>query len=384
MALEKEQLMIPFNRPYIVGKELYYISQAVANGNLAGDGPFTRLCTQWMEHNLHAKNTLLVHSCTAALEMAAILSDIQPGDEVILPSYTFVSTANAFVLRGAKPVFIDIRPDTMNMDENQLESLISEKTKVICPVHYAGVACEMDTIMDIAEKHDLIVIEDAAQGVCATYKQRFLGTIGHLGCYSFHETKNFISGEGGALVVNDERFRERACILRDKGTNRAQFFRGESDKYTWVDIGSSYLASELTAAFLYAQLEESQKISSNRINIWNHYRKELLDLEKAGCLRLPHIPPECNQNAHMFYILLDSNKVREQLIQHLKRHDIYAVFHYVPLHNSPMGRKFHPQERCLPHTEALSERLLRLPCYYELTDADVSHITDIVKDFFKK
>ena len=298
--------MIPFNRPYIVGKELSYISQAVANGNLAGDGPFTRLCTQWMEQNLHAKHTLLVHSCTAALEMAAILCDIQPGDEVILPSYTFVSTANAFVLRGAKPVFVDIRPDTMNMDENQLESLISEKTKVICPVHYAGVACEMDTIMEIAGKHDLIVVEDAAQGVCATYKQRFLGTIGHLGCYSFHETKNFISGEGGALVVNDERFRERACILRDKGTNRAQFFRGESDKYTWVDIGSSYLASELTAAFLYAQLEESKKISASRINIWNHYHHELLDLEKAGCLRLPHIPPECNQNAHMFYILLDS------------------------------------------------------------------------------
>ncbi len=374
--------MIPFNRPFIVGKELQYISMAVQNGNLAGDGPFTKRCTAWMEQRFNARKVLLVHSCTAALEMAAILCDIRPGDEVILPSYTFVSTANAFVLRGARPVFVDIRPDTMNIDENLIEAQITEKTKVICPVHYASVGCDMDKIMALAEKYGLLVVEDAAQGVCATYKQRHLGTIGHLGCYSFHETKNFISGEGGALVVNDPRFLERADILRDKGTNRAKFFRGEVDKYTWVDIGSSYLASELTAAFLYAQLEESDKISTARINHWNAYYAALAPLVQTGKLRLPHIPPECGQNAHMFYIILNSREERERLIAHLRQKGIHAVFHYVPLHNSPMGRKFHPRGRLLPYTEDLADRLLRLPCYYELTPEEIEYIAGETRSFF--
>ncbi len=376
-------MQIPFNKPFIVGKELYYIEQAVKEGNLAGDGPFTKKCAAWMENSFAAKRVLLVHSCTAALEIAAILCDLQPGDEVIVPSYTFVSTVNAFVLRGAKPVFCDIRSDTMNMDENKIEELITPLTKVIVPVHYAGVACNMDKIMRLAVKYNLLVVEDAAQGVCSRYKGQALGTIGHLGCYSFHETKNFISGEGGALAINDCRFIERAEIIREKGTDRSKFFRGQVDKYTWVDIGSSYLASELTAAFLYAQLEEADKITKKRHEIWKQYLQLLLPLEAAGILRLPVIPDACTHNGHMFYILLESQTVRAALIAHFKLHDIMAVFHYIPLHSSPMGKSFWPEEKHLPVTENMSERLLRLPCYYELTDSDIRKVISEIKLFFK-
>ncbi len=376
--------MIPFNKPFIVGKELKYISQAVQNGNLAGDGIFTRKCCAWMEHEFNLKKTFLVHSGTAALEMAAILCDLSPGDEVIVPSYTFVSTVNAFVLRGAKPVFIDIRPDTMNMDETKIEDLITERTKVICPVHYGGVACEMDTIMEIAEQYNLLVVEDAAQGVNATYKEKYLGSIGHLGCYSFHETKNFISGEGGALAVNDDRYIKRAEITREKGTNRSEFFRGMVDKYSWVDIGSSYLASEITAAFLYAQLEEAAKITSRRNNIWNRYFELLTPLAITGKIQLPLIPEQCRHNAHMFYIVLDSLETRTRLINYLSNNGINAVFHYVPLHSSPMGLKTSGKKSILPVTEDISDRLLRLPCYFELSDENIDDITRCIYDFFKQ
>ena len=374
---------IGFNKPFIVGKELYYIAQAVQNGHLSGDGPFTKKCNAWLEGHFRAKKVLLTHSCTAALEMAAILCDIQPGDEFIVPSYTFVSTVNAFVLRGGIPRFVDIRPDTMNMDERLVEAAITPKTKVIVPVHYAGVGCNMDVIMDIAHRHHLLVVEDAAQGVCATYKGKYLGTIGHLGCYSFHETKNFISGEGGALVINDERFLERAEIIREKGTNRSQFFRGMVDKYTWVDIGSSYLPSEMIAAFLYAQLEESDKITEKRLSIWNAYHQRLADLEAEGKLRRPIIPSECGHNAHMYYILLKDLDERTRLIEHLKQADIHPVFHYVPLHNAPKG-----VEVCggkvptLPFTEEYADRLLRLPCYFELTLEQVSRICEVIREFW--
>ena len=376
-------MQIPFNKPFIVGKELCYIEQAVREGNLAGDGPFTKKCVAWMEEHFAANKVLLVHSCTAALEIAAILCDLQPGDEVIVPSYTFVSTVNAFVLRGAKPVFCDIRADTMNMDENKIEALITPRTKVIVPVHYAGVACEMDRIMELAAKYNLLVVEDAAQSLCSYYKGKALGTIGNLGCYSFHETKNFISGEGGALVINDRRFSERAEIIREKGTDRSKFFRGQVDNYTWVDIGSSYLASELTAAFLYAQLEEAGKITKKRHEIWGLYYQLLLPLEAAGILRLPVIPDDCTHNGHMFYVLLESQPVRAALIAHLKLNGIMAVFHYIPLHSSPMGKSFCPETRHLPLTESLSERLLRLPCYYELTDCDILKVVSEIKSFFK-
>lgn len=370
---------IPFNKPFIVGKELYYIAQAVQNGHLSGDGVFTKRCNAWLEEHFGAKKVLLTHSCTAALEMAAILCDIQPGDEFIVPSYTFVSTVNAFVLRGGVPVFVDIRPDTMNIDETKIEAAITPNTKVIVPVHYAGVGCEMDVIMDIARRHNLLVVEDAAQGVCATYKGKYLGTMGHLGCYSFHETKNFISGEGGALVINDERFFERAEIVREKGTNRSQFFRGMVDKYTWVDIGSSYLPSEMIAAFLYAQLEESDKITEKRLSIWETYHHGLEQLEAEGKLRRPVIPSECGHNAHMYYILLNSLKERTALIEHLKSLNIHPVFHYVPLHNAPKGIEV-CRGKCvsLPITEEYADRLLRLPCYYELTLEQVENICDII------
>ena len=374
---------IGFNKPFIVGKELYYIAQAVQNGHLSGDGPFTKKCNAWLETHFCAKKVLLTHSCTAALEMAAILCDIKPGDEFIVPSYTFVSTVNAFVLRGGIPRFVDIRPDTMNMDESLVEAAITPKTKVIVPVHYAGVGCDMDAIMDIARRHNLLVVEDAAQGVCATYKGKYLGTIGHLGCYSFHETKNFISGEGGALVINDERFFERAEIIREKGTNRSQFFRGMVDKYTWVDIGSSYLPSEMIAAFLYAQLEESDKITEKRLSIWNKYHECLGPLEVAGLLRCPIIPSYSGHNAHMYYILLKDLDERTRLIKFLKEADIHPVFHYVPLHNAPKG-----VEVCggkvpsLPLTEEYADRLLRLPCYYELTLDQVERICRTIAEFF--
>ena len=358
--------MIPFNKPFVAGKELFYIAQAVMSGHLAGDGNFTRLCNRWIEESFGAHRAMLTHSCTAALEIAAILSEVGPGDEVILPSYTFVSTANAFALRGARLRFIDIREDTLNLDDRLLEGLVTEKTKVVVPVHYAGVGAEMDTILDAARRHDLLVIEDAAQGVNASYRGRPLGTLGHLAAFSFHETKNFISGEGGALVVNDPRFVERAEIIREKGTNRSKFFRGQVDKYTWVDIGSSYLPSELVAAFLYAQLEEADAITERRFAIFNRYLEMLRPLEDDGLLRMPRWPEHCEHNAHMFYVILPTPELRDGLIAHLKTQGIMAVFHYVPLHLSPMGRRFGYQEGSLPVTEDLSERLLRLPCYFEL------------------
>ena len=376
-------MKIPFNKPFVVGKELYYIAQAVQQGHLSGDGMFTSKCNAWIQNKFEAKKVLLTHSCTAALEMAAILCDIQPGDEFIVPSYTFVSTVNAFVLRGGVPVFVDIRPDNLNIDEKLIEAAITPKTKAIVPVHYAGVGCEMDVIMDIANRHGLLVVEDAAQGVCATYKGKYLGTIGHLGCYSFHETKNFISGEGGALVINDERFLERAEIIREKGTNRSQFFRGMVDKYTWVDIGSSYLPSEMIAAFLYSQLEESDKITNKRLKIWNLYHELLAPLESAGWLRRPKYPEYCCHNAHMYYILLSDLETRTQLIDFLRKEGISSVFHYVPLHSAPQGKKLVGKDINLPVTDDCSERLLRLPCYYELTNEEIEFVVRIIREFFE-
>jgi len=355
--------IIPFNKPYMTGRELWYIAQAHANGHLAGDGIFTKKCHEWLEAHTGTQKALLTHSCTAALEMAAILADIKAGDEVIMPSYTFVSTANAFVLRGAVPVFVDIRPDTLNIDETLIEAAITERTKAIVPVHYAGVACEMDVIMDIAQRHNLLVIEDAAQGIMSTYKGKPLGTIGHLGTYSFHETKNIISGEGGALLINDERFVERAEIIREKGTNRSQFFRGQVDKYTWTDMGSSYLPGEVIAAFLYAQMEEAQDITAKRMNIWRQYHQALAPLEQAGKLRRPIVPENCQQNAHMYYILLESLEKRTEVIAQLKSQDINTVFHYVPLHDAPYGKKHARTHGQLPVTRMISDCLLRLPLW---------------------
>jgi dTDP-4-amino-4,6-dideoxygalactose transaminase len=370
---------IPFNKPYLVGKELHHISQAHANGQLSGDGPFTKKCTDWLQRETGSTKALLTHSCTAALEMTAILIDIQPGDEVIMPSYTFVSTANAFVLRGGVPVFVDIRPDTLNIDETLIEAAITPRTKAIVPVHYAGVACEMDVITDIAKRHNLLVIEDAAQGIMSTCKGRPLGSIGHLGAYSFHETKNIISGEGGALLVNDERFAERAEIIREKGTNRSQFFRGQVDKYTWVDVGSSYLPGEVIAAFLWAQMEEAGAITEKRLAIWEHYHDALAPLEAAGVLRRPIIPDGCQHNAHMYYILLASLEKRTALIAKLKKQNIHAVFHYVPLHSSPAGQKYGRVHGAMTHTEDLADRLLRLPLWVGLTGSQQALVVDIIQ-----
>ncbi len=359
--------MIPFNKPYICGKELWNIAQAHANGVMAGDGSFTKQCNEWLEQRTGCHKALLTHSCTAALEMAAILADIQPGDEVIMPSYTFVSTANAVVLRGGVPVFVDIRPDTLNIDETLIEAAITPRTRAIVPVHYAGVGCEMDTIMDIAQRHNLLVIEDAAQGVMATYKGKALGSIGHLGTLSFHETKNIISGEGGALLINDPKLAERAEIIREKGTNRSQFFRGQVDKYTWVDIGSSYLPGEIIAAFLMAQMENAESITEQRLDLWKHYHDALGSLESAGRLRRPVIPESCQHNAHMYYILLDSLETRTALMAKLKEQGVNSVFHYVPLHSAPAGLKYGRVHGIMTHTEDLSERLLRLPLWVGLT-----------------
>lgn len=365
-------MKIPFNKPYMTGKELGYIAQAHANLHLAGDGEFTKKCHAWLEEKTGSHKALLTHSCTAALEMAAILADIQPGDEVIMPSYTFVSTANAFVLRGGVPVFVDIRPDTLNIGETLIEAAITPRTKAIVPVHYAGVACEMDTIMEIAHRHKLLVIEDAAQGVMSTYKGKALGAIGHMGTFSFHETKNVISGEGGALLINDDRFAERAEIIREKGTNRSLFFRGQVDKYTWVDIGSSYLPSEIIAAFLWAQLEDAESITQLRMAIWQRYHEALAPLEAAGKLRRPIIPEGCVHNAHMYYILLESLEQRTEVIKRLKAQGVNPVFHYVPLHSSPAGRKYGRTGSEMKHTNTLSDRLLRLPLWVGLgADQDV-------------
>ena len=371
---------IPFNKPFIIGRELALIADAVAQGHLSGDGAYTELCHRWLEEKLHCRKALLTHSCTAALEMSAILCDLQHGDEVILPSYTFVSTANAFVLRGAVPVFVDIRPDTLNIDEKLIEAALTPKTRAIVPVHYAGVPCEMDAIMEIAQYHRLLVVEDAAQALLSTYKGRALGTIGHFGCLSFHETKNIISGEGGALLVNDTRFVERAEIVREKGTNRSQFFRGEVDKYTWVDIGSSYLPSELVSAFLYAQLERANEITAQRCHVCSAYAEQLASLEQAGKLRLPHF--DGDSNGHMFYIILDSIATRTALIAHLKAQGIHSVFHYVPLHSSPAGRKYGCVSGSMKVTDDMSGRLLRLPLHYEMDDADVARICAAIRQFF--
>lgn len=376
--------MIPFNKPYMTGKELWYISQAHHRMALAGDGYFTRECHRWLEAQSGCRKALLTHSCTAALEMAAMLADIQPGDEVIMPSYTFVSTANAFVLRGGVPVFVDIRPDTLNIDEKLIEAAITPRTKVIIPVHYAGVGCAMDEILDIARRHRLLVIEDAAQGVMAHYHGRALGSLGDFGCFSFHETKNVIAGEGGALLVNNERFVERAEIIREKGTNRSQFFRGMVDKYTWVDVGSSYLPGELIAAFLLAQLEEAQAITARRLRIWDNYHAAFAALEERGLLRRPVIPPECQHNAHMYYLLAENLDVRTRLLTALKDAGVLAVFHYVPLHSSPAGLKFARSSGDLSVTTEVSRQLVRLPLWLGLEEEGLQErVVDAVCRFFK-
>lgn len=360
--------MIPFNRPYMTGDELGLISQAHANGHLSGDGLFTKRCNAWLEANIGCAKALLTHSCTAALEMAAILLDLQAGDEVIMPSFTFVSTANAFVLRGAVPVFVDIRPDTLNIDENLIEAAITARTKAICVVHYAGVACEMDPIMAIARRHGLKVVEDAAQGIFSTYKDRPLGSIGDLAALSFHETKNVIAGEGGALLINDPALVERAEIIREKGTNRSRFFRGQVDKYTWVDIGSSYLPSELIAAFLAAQLEHAGEITARRLAIWERYHAWAAPLEASGIVRRPVIPTHCVHNAHMYYLLLAGLEERTTFIERMKAAGIGTVFHYIPLHSSPAGEQFARTPGPMPHTDAASARLVRLPFWVGLED----------------
>ncbi len=375
---------IPFNKPFIAGKELYYIAQAVTFGNLAGDGYFTKTCCRLLEERLQLQRVLLTPSCTAALEMAAMLCELAPGDEVILPSYTFVSTANAVVRQGAKPVFVDIRADTLNINENLIEKALTPQTRAIWPVHYAGVGCDMDRIMAIARKHNLLVVEDAAQGVNAFYGGRALGSIGSLGCYSFHETKNYICGEGGALCINDPRFVERAEIIRDKGTNRQRYFRGEVDKYTWVDVGSSYVPSEICSAFLYGQLELLDAIAQRRQKIYQFYRRHLKPLEVEGLLQLPFTPEDCASNYHMFYIMLPDGKARAGLLAHLKAAGIHAVFHYVPLHTSPMGAKFGYKIGDLPVTEDLAERLVRLPFYHEIAEAEQLEVVDELAAFLRQ
>jgi len=371
-------MTIPFNRPYMTGRELWLIAQAHARGHLSGDGEFTRRCHEWLEHQTGTAKALLTHSCTAALEVSALLLDIAPGDEVIMPSFTFVSTANAFVLRGAVPVFVDIRPDTLNIDERLVEAAITERTRAICVVHYAGVGCEMDAILEIARRRGLAVVEDAAQGVMASYRGRPLGGIGDLGALSFHETKNIISGEGGALLVNRPELAERAEIIREKGTNRSKFFRGQVDKYTWVDVGSSYLPGEIIAAFLYAQMNEAGRITDDRLHIWNNYHGAFAGLEQEGELRRPVVPEHCVHNAHMYYLLLPSLERRTQLIAKLKAQDIHPVFHYIPLHSSPAGRRFGRSMGDLPVTDRTSETLVRLPLW--LPDMDSTRVIAAVHD----
>lgn len=376
--------MIPFNVPPFIGKELDYVKEAMEkNHKICGDGPFTKKCNKWIEEKFLVEKVLLTTSCTHALEMAAILADIKEGDEVITTSFTFVSTVNAFVLRGAKIVFVDIRPDTMNIDENLIEDAITEKTKVIVPVHYAGVACEMDKIMEIAKKYNLIVVEDAAQGVMSKYKEKALGTIGDFGCFSFHETKNYSMGEGGALLIRNNNFSERAEIIREKGTDRSKFFRGQVDKYTWVDMGSSYLPSELNAAYLYAQLENADEINENRLKSWNIYNKNLKELEDKKILELPKIPKECSQNAHMFYIKCKNLEERSKLTEFLKENLIYSVFHYIPLHTAEAGKKFGRFNGKDIFTTQESERLLRLPMYYGLKEEEILYICEKIKEFYR-
>ncbi|CAN7174405.1 dTDP-4-amino-4,6-dideoxygalactose transaminase [Pseudorhodoferax sp. LjRoot39] len=372
-------IKIPFNLPHMSGKELYYIAEAHFNGSLAGDGPFTKRCHGWLEQRTGCSRGLLTHSCTAALEMAALLLDIQPGDEVIMPSYTFVSTANAFVLRGGVPVFVDIRESTLNLDERLIESAITPRTRAIVPVHYAGVACEMDAIMAIARRHGLKVVEDAAQGVMSTYKGRALGSIGDLGAYSFHETKNVISGEGGALLVNDPDMRLRAEIVREKGTDRSRFFRGEVDKYTWQEVGSSFLPGELIAAFLWAQLEEADRITKQRLASWQRYHELLEPLEAKGILRRPIVPDDCEHNAHMYYVLLAPELDRQKLLDSFKRNEIWSVFHYVPLHSSPAGKRYGRPHGDLDVTNQQSERLVRLPLWVGLSNEQQDRVVEVLR-----
>ena len=369
---------IPFNKPYMGERELSYIAEAHRNHILAGDGPFTKRCDAWIEQQTGTSKALLTHSCTAALEMCALLLNIQPGDEIIMPSYTFVSTANAFVLRGGVPVFVDIRPDTLNLDESKIEAAITPKTRAIVPVHYAGVACEMDTILAIARQHRLSVIEDAAQGVMSCYKGRALGAIGELGAYSFHETKNIISGEGGCLLINDARLAPRAEVLREKGTNRSQFFRGQVDKYTWQDIGSSFLPGELIAAFLWAQLEQAADITAGRIALWQNYHEHFANLEARGWIRRPVIPQDCKHNAHLYYLLLDARFDRDTVLAELRAQGIHALFHYVPLHTSPAGKTFARTSGSVHCTETLSEKLIRLPMWVGLTREQQQRVIDTV------
>ena len=375
--------MIPFNMPPYVGTENNYIKKAIENHKICGDGEFTKKCSAWIEEKTGTKKGLLTTSCTHALEMAALLLDIKPGDEVIMPSFTFVSTADAFVLRGAKAVFVDIRPDTMNINEELIEDAITDRTKAIVPVHYAGVACEMDRIMEIAAKHGLAVVEDAAQGVMSSYKGKALGTIGDFGCYSFHETKNYSMGEGGALLIRDDARTEDVEIIREQGTNRSKFFRGQIDKYTWVNWGSSYLPSDMNAAYLWAQLEQAEEINENRLNSWTEYYNGLKDLADEGKIELPYIPGECVHNAHMFYIKAKDLEERTALIKYLKDNEINTAFHYIPLHSAPAGIKFGRFNGEDIYTTKESERLLRLPMYYQLTKEDRDKVIDKIREFYK-
>lgn len=381
---KKGIIMIPFNRPPFLGAELDYIKEAVSNQKICGDGVFTKKCHKWLEDKTATSKALLTTSCTHSLEMAALLLDIKPGDEVIMPSFTFVSTADAFVLRGATIVFVDIRPDTMNIDENLIEDAITDKTKAIVPVHYAGVACEMDTIMDIAKRHNLAVVEDAAQGVMSEYKGKALGTIGNFGCYSFHETKNYSMGEGGALLIRDKNKIEEAEILREKGTDRSRFLRGQVDKYTWVSVGSSYLPSDMNAAYLWAELLQADMINDDRLKSWNRYYNSLKELEDKGFIELPYIPQDCKHNAHMFYFKTKDIEIRTRLISYLKENGVAAVFHYIPLHSADAGLKygrFHGEDK---YTTKESERLVRLPMFYDLKDEEVDYVVEKVKAFYNE
>lgn len=375
------QIDIPFNRPSLEGNEIPYILDAIKIGHASGDGPYTKRCHALLEQSLGVPKTLLTTSCTHALEMAGLLLNIEPGDEVIVPSFTFVSTINAFMLRGAQPIFADIRPDTLNLDETQLERLITPRTKAILPVHYAGVGCEMDAIMDIARRHNVAVVEDNAHGLFGRYKGQYLGTFGSMATQSFHETKNFSCGEGGALIINDPQYIERAEIIREKGTNRNRFFRGQVDKYTWVDLGSSYLPSDMLAAFLFAQLEARDQIQTKRKRIWNYYNTHLQDWATESGVRLPVVPEHCEQPYHMFYVLMPSLQARQALITYLKAHGILSVFHYLPLHLSDMGKSYGGKEGDCPVTEDLSDRLLRLPFFNVLTEIDQAHIVSLIKEF---
>ena len=375
-----ESTIVPFNRPFVVGNELHYIAQVVALGQMASDGQFTRRCSEFLEKRFAIPRVLLTPSCTAALEMAAILCDIQPGDEVVLPSYTFVSTASAFVRAGARLVFVDIRSDTLNIDETQIENAITERTKAISVVHYAGVACEMDNIMEVANRHGVRVVEDAAQGVNSFYKGRALGSIADIGCYSFHETKNYVCGEGGALCINDPSLVERAEIIRDKGTNRQEFFRGQVDKYTWVDIGSSFVPSELCSAFLFGQLEQLDEILDRRRNLHENYSNAFKETIGSGTIQIPTVPSDCVSNYHMFFVVFNSEKIRDAMIEHLNRSGVHAVTHYVPLHTSPFGRTV-CAEGHLPVTDKISRTLLRLPFYTGITPAEQSRVVDVFSSF---